>query len=70
VAKLGVLGVAAFWGRAHLVGKRNLGAPPTLAAVALLGLMGWVLRELARSRWTRIDWSTNRGETQRALRTG
>lgn len=61
---LTLMAIALMLGEGHPHGWLGAGL------LVALGLLSVILRQIARSRWARIDWSQCRGVTQRALRAG
>jgi hypothetical protein len=55
---------------ALLVGEGKIGPWPVAVMVAVMAALAVGLRQVARHRWARIDWSRCRSESQPALRTG
>jgi hypothetical protein len=66
---LGILVIAAMMTIAALVSAQRISPVATSLTLCALGGMGLALRQFARRRWSNIDWSMTRNETQRALRT-
>jgi hypothetical protein len=55
---------------ALLVGEGNVGLWPIVGMMSAMAALAIGLRQIARRRWARIDWSLCRRENQRVLRTG